>query len=378
MKAPEETEISRAESLYRASEALRRYGYQSQSYNILLDDKSYFFSGKGIDGVIAYVVRAKVALGAGDPVCDPADLKEMVTEFRAFCRERKWKCCFQAVTDRCEAVLADLGFGTLKIGEEPITSLAKLSWAGGAFADLRKEIRRAQKNEIRVAEYRPLEERRVDWDTQMEELSRVWRKFKGSGEFSFLIGKPGLDDPADRKYFLAFKAAELQAFVVCTPIYARNGVYFDLMRRKEHTIPGTAQLLITEAFRLLKDQGYQMASLGTVPLSNEEVDDPDLNLIIELAMELAFNHLGYFHRYKALYQFKGQFGPTSWEARYLAFWPARFNPIILYAVLKAYDPEAVSGNLRRQIQVVWSRIKGLKQVPRDLLVRLDQVRHYRF
>jgi lysylphosphatidylglycerol synthetase-like protein (DUF2156 family) len=142
-------------------------------------------------------------------------------------------------------------------------------------------------------------------------------------------------------------------------------------------VAGTAQLLISEAFRLLKDQGYQMASLGTVPLSNEEVDDPDLNLIIELAMELAFHHLGYFHRYKALYHFKGQFGPTSWEARYLAYWPPRFNPIILYAVLKAYDPEAVSGNLRRQIHVAWKRIKGLRQVPRDLLVRLDQVRRYR-
>jgi lysylphosphatidylglycerol synthetase-like protein (DUF2156 family) len=136
--------------------------------------------------------------------------------------------------------------------------------------------------------------------------------------------------------------------------------------------------LITEAFQLLKDQGYQMASLGTVPLSNEEVDDPDLNLFIELAMGLAFNHLGYFHRYKALYQFKDQFGPTSWEARYLAFWPPRFNPIVLYAVLKAYDPEAVSGTLRRQLLVLWKRTKGLRQVPREFLDRLDQVRRNRF
>jgi phosphatidylglycerol lysyltransferase len=224
----------------RVMAALRLHGYQSQSYNILLNDKSYFFSRKGIDGVIAYVVRARVALGAGDPVCDSADLKEFVTEFRAFCQERRWKCCFQAVTDRCEAILAELGFGTLKIGEEPITGLATLSWAGGAFVDLRKEVRRAQKNGIRVTEYRPIEERRVDWDSQMEELSRVWREFKGSGEFSFLIGIPGLDDPGDRKYFLALKEEEIQAFVVCTPIYARNGVYFDLMRRKERPLAGTA------------------------------------------------------------------------------------------------------------------------------------------
>jgi phosphatidylglycerol lysyltransferase len=362
------------EEKFQVAEALRRYGYQSQSYNILLNDKSYFFSPEGISGVIAYVVRSGVALGAGDPVCDPADLKEFVVEFRKFCQERKWRCCFQGVTDQCEAALSDLGFGTLKISEEPIFDLRQLSWAGGAFRDLRRDIRRAQRQGMYVTEYKPLEKRNVQWETQMEEMSRIWREFKGSGEFSFLIGKPGLDDPGDRKYFLALKEDELQAFVVCTPIYARNGIYFDLMRRQEIPLGGTAQLLITEAFQLLKNQGYEMASLGAVPLSTEEVNDPDMNLIIEIAMEFAFNHLGYFHHYKPLYQFKDQFGPTSWEARYLAFWPPRFNPLILYAVLKAYDPEAVSGNLKRQLQAAWKGIKWLKQAPGELLDRLLDVR----
>lgn len=352
------------------AEDLRRHGYQSQSYNILLNDKSYFFSARGISGVIAYVVRAHVALGAGDPVCDPSDLREFVREFREFCKGRNWRCCFQAVTDRCESVLTDLGFGTLKISEEPIFDLGQLSWAGGDYRDLRRDIRRAKRQGMYVSEYRPLEGRRAEWETQMEELSRIWREFKGSGEFAFLIGEPGFDDPGDRKYFLALKEDELQAFMVCTPIYSRNGIYFDLMRRKERPLGGTAQLLISEAFRILKDQGYGMASLGAVPLSTEEVDDPDMSLIIEMAMEFAFNHLGYFHHYKPLYQFKDQFGPTSWEGRYLAYWPPRFNPIILYAVLKAYDPEAVSGSLRRQLQTTWNGIKWLKHAPRELLNRL--------
>jgi len=55
--------------LNRVTELLKRYGYQSQSYNILRSDKSYFFSPSGIDGVIAYVVHVRVAMAAGDPVC---------------------------------------------------------------------------------------------------------------------------------------------------------------------------------------------------------------------------------------------------------------------------------------------------------------------
>ncbi len=349
---------------------LKRYAYQSQSYNILRNDKSYFFSPSGIGGVIAYVVHANVALAAGDPVCDFPNLRKFVDEFGSFCHSRKWRCCFQAVTDRCQNVLADLGFGTIKIGEEPIFELDKLSWSGGKFKDLRNDTRSAKKHGLEVVEYRPLSGRRPGWEMQMEELSATWKKFKGSGEFSFLIGEPSLADPGERKYFLALKDTQVEAFVVCTPIYARNGIYFDLMRRREKTLRGTSQLLIAESFRLLKEQGYEMATLGTAPLANEHVDDPSQNRIIELALNLAFDHLGHFHRYKPIYEFKKQFGPTSWESRYLVYGPQGFNPVILYALLKAYDPSGVKGKLSRQIQHAWGSIRRLDKMPASLIKKL--------
>jgi phosphatidylglycerol lysyltransferase len=354
----------------RVRELLKRYAYQSQSYSILRSDKSYFFSPSGMDGVIAYVVRARVALAAGDPVCDRSNLREFAAEFRHFCNAQKWRCCFQAASDPCQEVLEELGFGMIKIGEEPIFELGKLSWTGGKFKDLRNDTRSAKKHGLTVVEYCPLAERRPDWERQMEELSATWMKFKGSGEFAFLIGEPSLADPGERKYFLVLNDNQVEAFVVCTPIYARNGVYFDLMRRKERTLRGTNQLLIAESFRLLKEQGYAMATLGTAPLANEHVDDPSQSRIIELALKLASDHLAYFNRFKPIYEFKRQFGPTSWEGCYLAFWPQRFNPIMLYALLKAYDPSGVSGKLRRQIQHAWRSIRTLDQVPRDLLDRL--------
>ncbi len=363
-------DLRREDDRHRVIEELKRHGYQSQSYNILRDDKSYFFSPSGIGGVIAYVVHANVALAAGDPVCHLSDLPKFVDEFISFCDSRKWRCCFQAVTDRCCDMLVNLGFGTIKIGEEPIFELNKLSWAGGRFKDLRNDTRSAKKHGLTVVEYCPLAGRKPDWEKQMEELSATWKKFKGSGEFAFLIGEPGLEDPGERKYFLALLDDQVEAFVVCTPIYARNGIYFDLMRRREWTIRGTNQLLIAESFRLLKEQGYAMATLGTAPLANEHVDDPSQSHIIELALRLAFDHLGYFHRYKPLYQFKRQFGPTSWEGRYLAFRPQRFNPVMLYALLKAYDPSGVKGKLSRQIQHAWGSIRKLDKVPASLLEKM--------
>ena len=113
---------------------LKKYGYHSQSYNILRSDKSYFYSPSGIDGVIAYVVRVNVAMAAGDPVCRSSDISDFVAEFELYCNDQKWRCCFQSITDRSKDILEKMGFGLIKIGEEPIIDLDKFSLAGSAFS----------------------------------------------------------------------------------------------------------------------------------------------------------------------------------------------------------------------------------------------------
>ena len=350
--------------------ALKRYGYQSQSYNILREGKTYFFSQRGIDGVIAYIVQARVALAAGDPVCAPEDIRDFADEFRQFCKKHRRRCCFHPVTERCKEVLKDLGFGIMKTGEEPIIDLNKLSWAGGKFKDLRHDTGRAKKQGMSVVEYRPLEGRRTDWEEQMEELSRIWVKAKNSGEFSFLIGAPSLDNPGERKYLLVLKDDMVEAFMVCTPVYSRNGIYFDIMRRKEKPLPGTAQLLITEALQFFKQHGYELATMGTIPLANEYVEDPDQARIVELALDFTFDHLGHFHHLKPLYQFKEQFGASWWEGRYLAYYSSQFNPVILYAILKAYDPGGVSSQLKKQLNMAWRGIKWMRQAPQEIMDRV--------
>ena len=359
--------MSNENEIVRVHELLEKYGYHSQSYNILRSDKSYFYSPSGINGVIAYVVKANVAMAAGDPVCDPSDIRNFVTEFRMFCKERKLLCCFQSITERCKTILEKMDFGMIKIGEEPIFDLEEFSLSGSKFRSLRKNINQAKRQGLSIVEYHPLLKRETEWEKDMEELSAIWQKFKGSGEFSFLIGEPALDNPKERKYFLALLNNEVEAFVVCTPVYTRNGIYFDVMRRKEKTPNGLPQLLFTESFRILSEQGYTMATLGTAPLSHEHVDDPDQNRIIKLALKLAFNRLGYFYRFKPLYKFKRQFGPTLWEGRYLAFSPKLFNPVILYALLKAYDPTSVTRKLLNEINFAWKSINKIKDGTIDFI-----------
>ena len=350
---------------------LRKYGYQSQSYNVLLPDKCYFRSSEGIEGVIAYVTHAGVALAAGDPICDAADFTALTVEFRRFCRKHHWHCCFQAITERFEPVVKELGFGTIQIGEEAIFDLRVHAWAGGKFTYLRRDIRKAKKLGLQVIEYQPLLARRPDWEQQMEELAQEWLKFKGSGELSFLIGQPHLEQPGDRKFLLTLKDDRVEAFVVCLPIYARNGIYFDIMRRKRKPIPGTSALLIYEAFELLKNQGYIMSTLGATPLSHEHLRNPRQWSVLETVMYVGMGKFGVFRNQRHLQDFKDQFGPTSWEPRYLAFSPPRFNPLILYVILRAYDPTGISGRLRRELSWAWQGIKLVAILPKLLEKMID-------
>lgn len=349
--------------------ALRAHGYQSQSYNILTGEKRFYFSDTVAGGVVAYVVIAGVAVVAGDPLCAEDEIRDLCSEFLDFCQENGWRCAFQAVTLRTLEQLQYIGFGFMKIGEEPLFRLNDFSLGGGKFRDLRRDIRRAQSDGMTVIEYSPSpksKERDPAIEAEMKALSEEWAKQKGSGEFGFLVGTPSLDDPGERKYFVAALNGHVEAFCVCTPIFARNGVYFDLLRRKEKPVRGTVELLIVESFRLLKEQGYELASLGTAPLSGEHAEDPVQGWFIELAMDIAFHRLGYFYSFKPIYRFKEQFGPDSWEPRYLAYHPARFNPVVIYALLKAYDPDALRNLSQKQLAAAWDSVVWLATAPVDV------------
>jgi len=352
--------VKKNNEIARVADLLKKYGYHSQSYNILRNDKSYFFSKENIEGVIAYVIKANVAVVAADPVCELCDIKLFLEEFILFCKRKKLRYCFQSVTERSRIILSEMGMNIIKIGEEPIHELKDYSSIGSKFRSLRKSVNQAKRNGLEIVEYSPLIQRNEAWEKDMKELSAIWKKFKGSGEYSFLIGEPALHNPGDRRYFLALLDNRVEAFVVCTPIYSRNGIYFDVMRRKEKTINGLPQLLFSECFQIFQAEGMKMCSLGTAPLSYEHTSNVEEGKIIKLALRMAFDHLEYFNRFKPLYNFKKQFHPTSWEARYLVYNTQVSLPFVLFALLKAYDPTAIRDTLLTQINFAWINLCKLK------------------
>ncbi|MFH1977820.1 MAG: DUF2156 domain-containing protein [Candidatus Aenigmatarchaeota archaeon] len=352
-------DVDFGENEYRILDLIRKYGYNSTSYNILIGNKKYFFSEKGIEGVIAYIEIADIFLVAGDPVCDDQNIINFVHEFRLFCRRNNKDCCFQAISKKVKDILEIMGFNYIKIGEEPFFDLDEWNTAGGRFMDLRNEINHAKKDGFRVEEYRPLEKRDRDYEYHMAALSELWQKSKKTGEFSFLVGTASLDDPRDRKYFLVFNQEnKLEAFLVCVPIFSRNGVYFDILRRKEDPEKGTTELLITDTFRILREQGYKLVTLGSAPLADVTKDEKKKEFIYK-ALDFAYNNLNYFYKFKPLFNYKQKFGPTFWEPKYMAFYPPNFKSKYVFAILKAYDPGGISDILLSSFKGIWKNVKNI-------------------
>ncbi|MEJ7708376.1 MAG: phosphatidylglycerol lysyltransferase domain-containing protein [Pyrinomonadaceae bacterium] len=121
-----------------------------------------------------------------------------------------------------------------------------------------------------------------------------------------------------------------RAFIVCEPIYGRNGYHLSITRQRADAEPGTTELLTTETFGRLAAEGCTVASLGVAPLA--KLDDPDLARHPRLArlMRFTYERTEGADDFKSIFRDKAQYRPHAWEPHYLCFRP-RMSPRMLRA-----------------------------------------------
>ncbi|MDK2919570.1 MAG: phosphatidylglycerol lysyltransferase [Candidatus Petromonas sp.] len=157
------------------------------------------------------------------------------------------------------------------------------------------------------------------------EVSQEWLSFKKSGELSFMLGIIALDNPMDRRYFVAVDSENtVQGFVVFVPFQGGNGFYADVTRRRKNTPMGVMEKIIITVFETMKSEGVKWGSLGLAPLANVR-ESEQCKPIIGLVLEFIYEHLNNFYGFKTLHQYKKKYGPTLWESRFLAYYPAVFH-----------------------------------------------------
>jgi phosphatidylglycerol lysyltransferase len=328
---------------------VQKYGHNSSSYVLLEGPKSYFMT-PGVEGFIAYQISVGVAVIGGDPVCAPERAAELLREFRAAMRPRA-VCAYQVSPHLLPAFRA-AGFDDAQIGAEALFELDKFTLKGGPMEPVRAATNKARREFVYVSEHDPFAPG-AETDLingEIRAVSDEWLATRGDREMGFLLGGLGLGQKSDKRYFLARSGAghgRVEGFVVCEPIYGRNGYYLDVTRRRPDAVRGTMELLTAEICQKLHAEGYEVVSLGLAPLA--QLDDPDLARHPRLAkiMRLIYDKSKRVYDFRHLYRYKSKYHPHLWERRYLCFTP-RLSLRMFYALLQVRDAVGVREAIRRR------------------------------
>jgi len=325
---------------------VRRYGTNSSSYVLLEGIKSYFTSDH-VDGFLAYQVSAGMVLIAGDPVCAVSEAPKLIRDFVG-AMERPVGA-YQVSPVMLEAFRRE-GFADIQVGKEAIFDLRRFTLAGGQMELVRAATNKARREGVVVTEHHPFANDAQKLNTELLAVSQEWLKDKGHHELGFLLGSLGLERPSAKRYYVARSENNLgriEGFVVCEPIYGRNGYYLDITRRRVDAVRGTMELLTAEICNHLRDEGYDMVSMGLAPLAM--LDDPDLmdHRLVTWLMRFVYQRFNTSYDFKCLYRYKAKYHPHAWEPRYFCFNQRRLSVGMLYALVQVRNAITLQGLLAR-------------------------------
>ncbi|HSB27365.1 MAG TPA: DUF2156 domain-containing protein [Pyrinomonadaceae bacterium] len=344
---------------------VRSYGTNSSSY-VLLEGTKRYFTSPDIDGFIAYQTCSGVAVLGGDPVCAPENSERLIRAFVSSMRGRP-VCAYQ-ITPETLSAFRHAGFRDVQIGNEAVFDLTRFTLAGGQMELVRAATNKARREGVVVLEHHPFALGAEETNRELREVSAEWLQGKGNHEMGFLLGSPSLDQRTAQRFFVARSGngkGRIEGFIVCEPVYGRNGYYLDCTRRRSDAVRGTMELLTTEILRRLRDEGFDMCSMGLAPLA--KLDDPDLISHPRLTklMQFVYERVEGAYAFKHLYRYKAKYHPHAWERRYLCFNQRRLSARLLYATVQVRNPISLRDILKsdkRNDRVPNSRFQLVKRV----------------
>ena len=314
----------------RALDLIKQYGSSSLAHLCLLPDKSYYFSSSG-ETVIAYVPKGRGAIALGDPIGASEDLKDAIIEYKEFCDRNDWYPAFyQTLPDNLD-LYKNLGFKTVKIGEEAIVDLRTFTTQGKAGKNMRNALNRFTKMGYRVEFYSPpisnelLDKLKVISDRWLQQVQGSEKQFSlGWFDYNYLRGCEIATVEKERE--------EIVAFANIIPEYQLNEITIDLMRKIENTEHGVMEFLFVSLFQHYKQLNYDSFNLGLSALSG--LEDNRKVPSLETGLNYLYQHLNRFYNFQGLHDFKDKFNP-HWESRYLIYPSLASLPNVVVALIRA-------------------------------------------
>ncbi|MEX2540998.1 MAG: DUF2156 domain-containing protein [Trueperaceae bacterium] len=308
------------------------YGWNSTAYQILNPGFELWF-GERAYAVVGYVTRVGVRVVAGAPVCRPEELGRAVRDFEANAQEWGERVCWFGAEVRLEELLRARGdLAMVPLGAQPVWNPGEWRERVGALASVRAQLNRSRNKGVTVTEW-PAVPGQTDPD--LRACLQEWLSQRGLPPLHFLVESSTLDRLADRRLFVAERAARVMGFVVASPVPARGGWLLEQVVRRPGAPNGTAELMIDTAVSELAESGATYLTLGLVPLSSHVAYNQPWWLRTLLLWARA--HGRRFYDFQGLEFFKSKFRPPVWEPIFAIGPGPRASPRTIYAVAAAFS-----------------------------------------
>ncbi len=193
----------------------------------------------------------------------------------------------------------------------------------------------------------------------MRECLAEWLASKPLPPMHFLVEPETLDGVIDdRLVYVAKRDGQTVAFLVPSPVAARNGYLIEQIARRPDAPNGTAELLIDAAMRDLAVRGCTYATLGLVALAEHAQGELAQNpLWLRVLMMWARAHGRRFYNFAGLEAFRAKMNPDRWDPVYAITNERHFTPATLHAIAASFcagSPEvalmkALGKALRKEI-----------------------------
>ena len=313
----------------RARAIVGEYSRCSQDYFKTWPDKSLFFSASE-KCFVAYRVAGNFAVALGDPVGPAAEMAGIIREFKTFCDQNDWGLAFHQALPNLLPVYRELGFKTLKIGDQAIVDLASFSLDGKGMKPARNAITKLDRSGVQIARYEPPVP--DDVIEQLYEVSEEWLQIPGRRERQFTLGRFDPDYLRSTPVTVAREqGGRIVAFVNEIGALRKEEVALDLMRRRTEAPNGIMDYLFVKVLLASKERGFKRFDLGMAPMAGfQEKEEASQQ---ERAVHAFFQQLNFLFSYKGLRAYKAKFA-SVWEPRYAVYRNALDLPRLAIALGK--------------------------------------------
>jgi len=297
----------------RALKLLNTYGGEADDFfKIWPSDKTFFFSSDN-KAFLAYGVKFKVAVCLGDPVGARSSIEKLLSEFKIYCRDKRFLISFIQATDKYTKEYQAANLKNLLIGADAVINLKQFEKITIHDKYFRNLVNRGERLGFYLESYSPPHSKKLI--SELKGVSDSWKSLPHRKEWSFLTGRFDNDylNYVDL-YVIRDKAGTAQAFTNGLPEFKSGVMTIDLMRHRADAPPNCIDFLFINMLAVKSTAGYRYFNLGISPLDAKPFIHSPAERLLNRAYKISDSFIGF----RGLHRFKSKYLP-EWEPRYIFY-----------------------------------------------------------